>query len=331
MRNEKKYIRQCLESILGTEYPKDLLEVIVIDGMSTDGSRNIVMEYCAEYPMIKILDNPGKIIPKALNIGWKAAKGQIIIRMDAHALYSPDYIPRCVELLQTTPAKNVGGRQRPMGVTFKEKAIAIALSSRFGIGNVAYKFKKECAYVDTVYLGAWWKKTLEDLDGFNERWWVNEDYELNYRLRQKGEKILLSPDILSQYYVRGSLRRLFVQQFRYGFWRYKTIRKHPGSLTWRYLIPPIFFVGVVISLLVGFFVDSKAFVFPLLYLIANMIASIFLSLKNGLAYLFILPLIFVIIHGAWGAGFITGTFRWGIGTYPDKRNKNHFAEGCHEE
>jgi len=155
MRNEERYISICLDSIVANDYPKDRLEVLVVDGMSTDRSRKIVEDYIQRYPFIRLLENPKRIVPAALNIGIREARGEIIIRMDAHTVYAPDYISCCVELLMTTDAANVGGPMRKVGTTYVSRAIAIATSVPFGVGDSYFHYAESDRYVDTVYLGAW--------------------------------------------------------------------------------------------------------------------------------------------------------------------------------
>ncbi|MEM2002759.1 MAG: glycosyltransferase family 2 protein, partial [Candidatus Methanomethylicaceae archaeon] len=300
MRNEERYIAQCLESILANDYPKDRLEILVIDGMSTDRSREIVQDYAKHYPFLRLLDNPKRIQSAALNIGIRESKGKIIIRMDAHTLYASDYIRRCVELLETTEAANVGGLQRAMGTGYISNAIAIAITTPFGIGNAYFRYAEKEMWVDTVYLGAWRKSTLETLGGFDEEWVVNEDYELNYRLRKAGGKILLSPEIKCWYYVRPSLKALARQYFRYGFWRVKTLVAYPDSLRWRQLAPPTLVIALLLSLgilPINWVIGGTV---PALYLVANLVASTWTASRKGWKYLPLLPVVFAIIHLSWG-------------------------------
>ncbi len=312
MRNEENFIGACLDSIIANDYPKEYLEVIVLDGMSSDRSREIVLDYSARYPYIRLLDNPGRIAPTALNIGIREARGEIIIRMDAHAVYAPDYISNCVELLQTSGAANVGGLQRAIGNNYISNAIALATTSRFGIGDAKYRYAEKEMWVDTVYLGAWYKKTLEAIGGFNEKWVVNQDYELNYRLRAAGKKILLSPKIRCWYFVRDSLRKLARQYFRYGMWKVKTLVAHPDSLRWRQMAPPLLVTALLLSMILLVSGQKIGLFIPLIYFIASLVASVVLAFKRGLRYLPILPIVFWTLHLSWGTGFFAGLVRFGI-------------------
>jgi succinoglycan biosynthesis protein ExoA len=320
--NEAAYIKQCLESILRNEYPRDRFEILVIDGGSTDGTHEIIEQMAKQYPQIIILKNYKRIQSVAMNIGIRNSRGEIIIRMDAHTLYAPDYIHRCVELLETTEAANVGGPQRAVGTNYISNAIAIAITVPFGIGNAYFRYAEREMWVDTVYLGAWRKSTLEALGGFNEEWVVNEDYELNYRLRKAGGRILLSPKIKCWYYVRPSLKALARQYLRYGFWRAKTVVTYPDSLRWRQLAPP----GLVISLLLSLGILPVKWMLgiiaPALYLAANLLASTWTASRKGCKYLPLLPFVFATIHLSWGIGFLVGLFRWGIPRIINWRGEN---------
>ncbi len=263
---------------------------------------------------MKLLDNPKRIQAAALNLGLRKAKGDIIIRMDAHTLYASDYISQCVNLLTKTEAANVGGPQQAVGNNYITKAIALAVSTPFGAGDARFRhvnFNKE-AWVETVYLGAWFKKTLEEIGGFNEEWVINEDFELNYRLRQKGYRILLSPKIRSQYFVRSSIGKLARQYFRYGFWKVKTLNKHPSSLRWRQLVPPAFALGLLLSLAIFPFSATLGAIVPLVYLGSNFLASFITSRKNNWQYLPILPIVYAVIHISWGSGFLIGLIKFGV-------------------
>ena len=312
MRNEERYIARCLDSVLSNDYPKDRLEILVVDGMSTDHSREIVQDYISRFGFIRLLDNPKRIQAAALNIGLREAKGEIIIRMDAHTFYAFDYIHQCIELLETTEAANVGGLQRAVGENYLSKAIAIATTTPFGIGNAYFRYAEKEMWVDTVYLGAWRKSTLKALGGFNEEWVVNEDYELNYRLRKAGGKILLSPKIKCYYYVRPSLKALARQYFRYGFWRAKTFVTYPDSLRWRQLAPPALVVALLMSIGILSVDWIPGVIVPALYLAADLLVSTWIAYRRGWKYLPLLPLVFPTIHLSWGIGFLSGLFRWGI-------------------
>ena len=312
VRNEEDHLARSLDSILANDYPRERLEVIVIDGRSSDRSTDIVREYALNHPNVRLLDNPRCIVPAGLNLGIGESRGEIIVRADAHTVYAPDYIRTCAELLETTGAASVGGIQRAFGTDYVSRTIAIAMTTPFGVGNAPYRYVDHETWVDTVYLGAWRRETLERLGGFDEAWVVNQDYELNVRLRRAGGKILLSPRIRCWYTVRPTLRALARQWLRYGFWRVKTLIAYPDSLQPRQLAPPGVTLGLLLSLLVLPFSRTLACVVPAAYTVASLIAAAVAASRRGWRYLPLLPLAFATIHLSWGSGFFAGLFRWGL-------------------
>jgi glycosyltransferase involved in cell wall biosynthesis len=312
VRNEEKFLSRCLDSLLENDYPRERLEFLIADGMSNDGSRKILREYSRRFPFVRVLDNPGRIVPTGLNEAIRKAKGEIVVRVDAHTVFAPDYIRQCVHLLQTTGASNVGGAQRSVGQDYESEAIAVATTSRFAAGDAKFRFSQQEAWVETVYLGAWWRQTLLELGGFDEEWVVNQDFEMNHRLRLAGGKILLSPAIKCEYSVRPSLVALAKQYFRYGLWKVKTIEAYPESLRWRQLVAPGFVAASVGLLVLAPWTRLPSLVLGLAYVLANVFASALCARNRGWRYLPILPLTFAIIHFSWGLGFWAGLFRFGI-------------------
>lgn len=312
MRNEEKFIGRCLNSILASDYPANRFEIIIVDGMSTDQSRRIVNEYILKYKNIKLLDNPQKIRAAANNIGIKAANGEIIISMDSHVIYATDYIRQCVKLLQTTGAANVGGIQQAVGYNYITETIALATTTPLGIGDAEFRYAKKEKWVDTVYLGAWYKEFLMKIGLFNEEWQINADYELNYRIRKTGSRILLSPQIKCQYFVRDSLIKLAKQYFSYGTWRVKTIDAHPDSIRWRHLIPPLLMLWLFFSFI--FLLSGlRYWYFPLItYLVYTLFASAVISIQKGIKYFPLLCPTFWVLHLSWGIGFYFGIIRFGF-------------------
>lgn len=312
MRNEEKYIGRCLDSVLANDYPAERMEIIIADGMSDDASPQVVRRYAEQHPHIRLLDNPKRIIPSALNVGIQAAQGEIVIRMDCHAVYDPDYVRQCVALLEKTGAANVGARACPVGESYVGRAIAAAVSHPFGVGDAHYRVSEKDQWVDTAFNGAWWKKTLEEIGGYDEEWLVNEDYELNWRIRQAGGGVYYSPSVRAKYFVRGSLWHLFRQYCRYGFWKVKTLRAHPTSLRWRQLVPPMFLVGLIASLALAPLYWPVALIIPGLYAAASLVASIHCALTRDPLTMPLLPVVFLILHLGWGLGFFAGVGRFGL-------------------
>lgn len=200
----------------------------------------------------------------------------------------------------TTDAANVGGPMRIVGTTYVSRAIAIATSVPFSVGDSYFHYAESERYVDTVYLGAWWKAMLEQLGGFDETFKINEDYELNWRMRRAGGKILLSPKIRCWYYVRPSLQALARQYFRYGFWKVKTLVAHPDCLRWRQILPPALVVGLIVSAAVVAFNPILGLIVPMLYLAANVLASMWTGASRGWIYAPVLPMVYATIHLRWG-------------------------------
>jgi succinoglycan biosynthesis protein ExoA len=309
-RNEEKWIHGCLASILANDYPVSHLEILVVDGSSEDRTREIVGDYVQQYSFIRLLENPRRIIPAALNIGIREARGEIIVRMDAHTTYATDYIRRAVQALETSGAAMVGAIQRPAGNTLMTRAIASATSSPFGVGNSYYHYGNESRWVeDSVYLGAWHKKTLTKLSEFNEKWLINEDSELNQRLREAGGKILLCADLHCSYHVRSTLRALARQYFRYGMWRAKTSIIHPASLGWRQVVPPAFVASSLLSLMLIRISLPLALLVPVAYALTNLLTSGTIVARQGWGC-FLVPIAFCTIHVSWGAGFVLGLARF---------------------
>lgn len=310
--NEEKYIVKCLDSVIANDYPKDKIEVLIYDGQSTDRSREIVAEYSRNYQYIKLRDNPKKIQVVAFNMGINESTGEIILIMNAHTSYATDYIRQCVEVLTGSDAVNVSGVQNAIGTSYFSNAVAIATTTPFGIGDARFRYSNREESVESVFPGAWRRQTLIDIGGFNEEWAINEDYELNFRLREKGGKILLSPKIHCEYHVRSNLRLLIKQYFRYGLWKVKTLVTHPDSLRWRQLAPPFFLLLILVSIILNFFNWRIGILFPLIYCISSIFASLMQSLRKGLKYLPILPVVFAVLHFSWGIGFCFGLLKFGV-------------------
>jgi len=304
VRNEEKHITRCLDSILIQDFPFEQLEIWIVDGMSEDGTREIVRGYAEKYANIKMIDNPQKITPIALNMGIKMARGDVIVRMDGHAAYSKEYIKKCVEFLKKTGADNVGGVRQHLGFGFIGNSIALAEACRFGTGGAKFRTATSEQYVDTVFPGAWPKSTFEKYGLFNEQLTRNQDIEHNSRIRKKGGKIFLSPEIQSLYYCRSNLKDLFIQNFRNGFWNIKTIKIAPGSLSSRHFLPLFF----VLSLLTAWLVPWLWFCIAGSYLLCCLLYSAKIAFKHGEKYFFIMPLVLFTLHFSYGFGLLAGIF-----------------------
>jgi succinoglycan biosynthesis protein ExoA len=306
MRNEEDYIGPCLESLLQCDYPADLLEILVLDGMSDDRSREVVEEVSKRFPFVRLLENPGRIVSTGLNVGIAEAAHPVIVRADAHAEYDRNYIRKSVELLMTEDAAVVGGLQSARGYNYFTGALAAALASRFAAGGARYRLSDRTEYVDTVFLGAWWRESLVAIGGFHEEWVVNQDYELNARFRRHGQKVLLSPEIKSSYFPRNGMKPLMRQQYRYGFWRARTMLAHPWSVRLRQLAAPALIVGLGASLVALPFSPIPLLATAGAYTGANLLASALTAARSSPKFFPILPIIFAAIHLSWGTGFCLG-------------------------
>jgi cellulose synthase/poly-beta-1,6-N-acetylglucosamine synthase-like glycosyltransferase len=311
MRNEAGCIAACLASILANELPADTtMEVLVLDGESTDDSPAIVSRVAERDGRIRLLPNPERLQAAAFNLGLAAARGQYLVRMDAHSVCATDYIAECLRLLESTGAGNVGGVQRAEGTSWLTGAIAAAVSSRFAAGDARYRNATTATVTDTVYLGAWRTATLRELGGMRTDWAVNEDYELNVRLRATGGTVYLSPTIRSTYRVRSSVPMLARQYARYGFWKVRTLLEHPASLRWRQLVAPAFVLSVLLTPWLIAWLGALGGAHLVLYLLANLTASTIVARRDGMALLPLLPVVFAVIHLAWGLGFWGGVIYW---------------------
>lgn len=313
IRNEIKHIERCLDAVLSQDYPTEKMEILIADGMSDDGTREISKLYMDQHSQIRVYDNPRKIVATALNLLISQTSGEILIRVDGHTIVQPDYVRNCVELLHTSSADNVGGRMDARGENFIGNVVAIATSTPFGVGGARFHYSDQEEWVDTVYMGAWRRDVFTRIGVFDEELVRNQDDELNYRLRKLDGKILLSPRIRSYYTPRGSIPELWQQYFQYGFYKVRVLQKHPRQMSPRQFVPPLF----VLSLLIF---SILAFLFPwglsalsglvILYTLANLIASLLIASKEGWKYLFLLPLAFTTLHLSYGTGFLMGLFRF---------------------
>lgn len=311
-RNEAPRIRECLESIAANEYPRDRLEVLVVDGQSGDGTRAIVAEFAGRDPRVQLLDNPRKITPAALNVGLARARGQIIIRMDAHNGYPPNYIPALVNWLETSGADNVGGVwvTRPGADTAVAQAIAVALSHPLGVGNAHYRIGAAAPrWVDTVPFGCYRRSVFERIGGFDEELVRNQDDEFNCRLIRSGGRILLVPEIVSSYYARDSLAKVGRMFYQYGYFKPLVLRKIGRVMTVRQLIPALFVAVLAIGAVAAPWIAPVRLLWALVilaYAAAILACSLAAMFRHGIACGLALPLTFPVLHVSYGLGFLQG-------------------------
>lgn len=247
--NEQATIRLLLDALLKQNYPLPVVEVIIADGLSTDRTRAEISAFQTEQPglAVRVVDNPKRTIPSALNTALDAASGEIIVRLDAHSIPEPDYIRRCVDNLVRGCGDNVGGIWliRPGGSGWLARSIAIAAAHPLGVGDALYRFTNQAGPVDTVPFGAFRRELLARIGGFDESLLTNEDYEFNVRIHQSGGTVWLDPAIRSTYFARATLGALARQYWRYGYWKARMLRRYPGTLRWRQVLPPAFVIGLL--------------------------------------------------------------------------------------
>lgn len=311
VRNEAAFLHRSLGAVLAQDYPRDRLEILVVDGRSSDPTRAIVEALSTEHPGLHLLDNPQRSVAPGFNLALQQARGEVIVRVDGHTLIEPDYVRCCVEALERTEASNVGGRMRAEGTTAVGRAVARATSSRFGIGDAAFHYLDREAWVDTVYLGAWRRQTFERLGLFDEDLVRNQDDEFNYRLRASGGRILLCPKIRSRYFNRATLRGLFKQYFQYGLYKVRVLQKHPRQMQPRQFAPPLFVVATVLGLLAAPFTGLGRWLLLAIwapYLLLDLAAS--WRAGSSFAERLLLLAIFPILHLAYGSGFAVGLLRF---------------------
>lgn len=309
-RNEQSFIKVVLDNIIEQTYPREMIEVIVADGMSDDKTREIVEEFCNEFNFIKLIDNPRKIVPFALNAAIKISNGDIIIRMDSHCIYPADYISELVKALHEFNADNVGGVwQNLTSVDTKvAKAIALATASPFGIGNASYRLgTSHPVEVDTVPFGCYKRNIFEKIGYFDEELTRNQDDELNFRIRKSGGKIILVPHVKIGYYSRPDYSSLFKQYFQYGYWKVYVNKKHTTITTVRQLMPALFVAGLYFGIIAVIFFP---FLLKLLavYFGAYLLSALVFALKisKNLQQVITVLIAFFTLHISYGMGYIEG-------------------------
>jgi len=312
-RNEKDHIEDCLRSILDQRPPAGDFEIIVADGMSTDGTREILARMEKENPRLHVIDNPARIVSTGLNEAIKAADGTIIVRMDAHTQYASDYIYECVQALETTAADSVGGPWTAKGAGVLSEAIAAAFQCSFAMGGARAHDVNYTGFVDTVYLGCWRREVFDRVGLFDPELVRNQDDEFHLRLTRAGGKIWQSPRIRSWYTPRGSLRAVFKQYMQYGYWKVRVIQKHTIPAAVRHLIPGLFVCSLIVLPLISIWWNTAVWLWLAIvgmYVICTLAASVATARHKGYQILPVLPVVFAMYHFGYGYGFLRGIWHF---------------------
>ena len=302
VRNAEATIGAAIDSVLSQDY-KGSVEVIVADGSDTAATSDLVRR---RYPTVTLIPNPEQTAGFGLRAAQRASTGEIIVRCDAHTVFPPGYLRRAVSTLQRTGAANVGGRQRPVGTTFFGRAVAMAMTTPLGAGGARYRLGGAEGPVDTVFLGAFRRDALDAAGGVDPVFVRNQDYELNWRLRARGETVWFDPGLVAAYQPRGTLRALARQYFNYGRWKRVVARRHPASLLPRHLASPLLLLGLAASpvwAVVG--VSWTAAAVPLTYVLTLVLGSLTVGIRRRSSAALLLPLVLATMHLSWGIGFFT--------------------------
>lgn len=314
-RNEANHIETCVRSLLAQDFPAEKLEVIVADGMSEDGTRDVLAGLAQQDARVTMVENQGRIVSTGLNAAIGAARGRIIIRADAHTQYAPDYVSQCVAVLRETGADNVGGPWVAKGKGLMGRAIAAAFQSSFAVGGARGHDANYEGSLDTVYLGCWPREVFDRIGLFDEELVRNQDDEFNLRLARAGGKIWQSPRIRSWYSPRGSLGELFRQQVQYGYWKVRVIQKHRMPASIRHLIPALFVISMFFLPVLSTWWALAGWTWLALagtYSIFNIAASMMAAARHGWELLPLLPPVFACYHFGYGCGFLRGIWNFAV-------------------
>jgi succinoglycan biosynthesis protein ExoA len=311
IRNEESYIAPCLHSLLQQTYPQDSYEILVVDGRSSDRSREIVEEVGREYGIVRCLDNPAAIAPAAMNVGIRNAVGDVIIRADGHNFYPKDYIANCVKYLQETGADNVGGPLRtvPSDDNFSAKVVAAILTSPFGVGDSRFRTSSFEGFVETVPFGAFRRELFDRIGLFDEKLVRNQDNELNARIRSAGGKIYQTPALTTEYHPVATIAALLKQTFKTSQWHAFSVRRNASAMGARHFVPALFIVSLGI-LLGGALWSHLALVGLRVLVGAYLLFGTYFAFRRrrdcDLGVTCVMPLACLMFHIAYGLGTIAG-------------------------
>ena len=299
--NEEAHLEDAVHSIISQDY-QGKIEVILAVGPSHDRTLEIAQSISNRESRVVLVDNPSGRTAAGLNLALNKSQSPVVVRVDGHAQIPNDYLRLIVEILNKTGAVNVGGVMAAVGTTPFERAVAGAMRSPLGVGASRFHTGGEAGVVDTVYLGAFRREALVAIGGFDERFTRAQDWELNFRLREKGGIVYFDPRLHVTYRPRSTVRALAKQYFEYGRWRRVVSRRHSGTINYRYLAPPFALVGFSLSVIAGFFLPIL-FIPAAIYLLFVLAASV--RIASSIREYFLLLAVIPTMHFAWGAGFIS--------------------------
>lgn len=313
-RNEKNYIEASLSSLINQTYPKECYEIIVVDGMSTDGTPEMIEQISARYATegfeIRLIQNPKKILATGWNIGIKNALGDYVVRIDAHAEAKSDFLQKSVETMQRVDAVCVGGRLTTKSLEGDKAVISKVLSSPFGIGNSSFRVSNTEGYADTAVYGLYKKEIFEQVGYFNEGFVRNQDIEMHGRIKKAGGKFYFNPEIECVYYARNSTKKMMRQAYGNGKWNMVLLKKSGGSLSLRHLVPFAFVLYLIASIIGGIFFHPIWILcggVVLLHLLLGLVAGIKKTKK--FTEFIQMPILFILLHLSYGLGYFSGIFK----------------------
>lgn len=310
VRDEAGFLARSLGAVLAQDYPAERMEILVADGMSTDATRDLVRAAAARDPRVRLVDNPGRIAPTGLNAALAEARGQVLVRVDGHCEIAPDYVSRCVAHLSGGEAAGVGGPLETVGETPVARVIALAMSSGFGVGGAAFRTRRGwTGFVDTVAFPAYTRAATDLAGPYDEELVRNQDDEYNYRLRERGARILLAADVGARYFSRGTVRSLFRQYLQYGFWKVRVLQKHPRQMSARQFVPPLFAASLLAGALAAAVSPWGRFLLLgvlAAYALADLVASLRAGRRGPFPQVLLLPLVYATLHVSYGFGFLAG-------------------------
>ena len=311
--NEEKYIARCIDSILEQDYPKEYMEVLFVDGLSTDATRSIIQSYIDKYSFIKIIDNPKRVVPPAMNIGIMSAKGEIIIRLDAHAIFPKNYCSVLIEQLFELKADNVGGvcKTLPVNDSMVCQSIASVLSSRFGVGSSDFRVGvSKVTQVDTVPFGCFKRELFDKIGYFDEELIRNQDDEFNGRIIKNGGKIYLLPQLVIEYFARDTVAKVRQMFYQYGLFKPLVNKKLGRPATIRQFFPMFFVLGLLFGPLLGLISVWFSMVYSSVVILYIIIALIFaMQESKNPKRLLLQTYIYFIVHLSYGWGYLLGIYK----------------------